>query len=206
MAQRVKRMKNRIVDKFRPGVELSSQPDHALIDVITVPRNLAASPWRKLAMRLLWAFGLLVFVSLVVYFDRGGYSEDLTLIDAAYYSAVSLTTVGYGDIVPVTQEARLVNLLVITPARMAFLVLLVGATLSVLTDHARRTFQISRWRKTLRNHTVVICYGTKGAGSVAALLADGIAPAQIVVIDQNRAALAHAEHHEIGRASCRERV
>ena len=76
MAQRVKRMKNRIVDKFRPGVELSSQPDHALIDVITVPRNLAASPWRKLAMRLLWAFGLLVFVSLVVYFDRGGYSED----------------------------------------------------------------------------------------------------------------------------------
>ncbi|HHT59204.1 potassium channel family protein [Corynebacterium stationis] len=195
MAQRVKRMKNRIVDKFRPGVELSSQPDHALIDVITVPRNLAASPWRKLAMRLLWAFGLLVFVSLVVYFDRGGYSEDLTLIDAAYYSAVSLTTVGYGDIVPVTQEARLVNLLVITPARMAFLVLLVGATLSVLTDHARRTFQISRWRKTLRNHTVVIGYGTKGAGSVAALLADGIAPAQIVVIDQNRAALAHAEHH-----------
>ncbi|AQS74225.1 potassium channel family protein [Corynebacterium ammoniagenes] len=195
MAARVRRMKNRIVDSFRPAVELSSQPDHALIDVITVPRNLMASPWRKLAMRLMWAFGLLVFVTAVVFIDRKGYSEDLTVIDAAYYAAVSLTTVGYGDIVPVTQEARLVNLLVITPARLAFLVLLVGATLSVLTDQARRTFQITRWRKTLRNHTVVIGYGTKGAGSVAALLADGISPSQIVVIDQDRAALANAEHH-----------
>src|SRR5699024_11705153 len=33
MAARVRRMKNRIVDSFRPAVELSSQPDHALIDV-----------------------------------------------------------------------------------------------------------------------------------------------------------------------------
>ena len=195
MPARVELVGRRIVDSLRSGVELSTQPDHALIDVITVPRNFAASPWRKLAMRLMWAFGLLISVSLVVYFDSDGYSEDLTLIDAAYYSAVSLTTVGYGDIVPVTQEARLVNLLVITPARLAFLVLLVGATLSVLTDHARRTFQISRWRRTLRNHTVVIGYGTKGAGSVAALLADGISPAQVVIIDQDRAALANAEHH-----------
>lgn len=195
MPARVKRVKNRIAESFRSAVELSSQPDHALIDIITVPRNLAASPWRQLGKRLMWAFALVVFVTFLVYFDREGYSEDLTWIDAAYYSSVSLTTVGYGDIVPVTQEARLVNLLVITPARLAFLVLLVGATLSVLTDRARRTFQISRWRRTLRNHTVVIGYGTKGAGAVAALLADGISPSQIVVIDQNRAALANAEHH-----------
>ncbi|MDN6246712.1 MAG: potassium channel family protein, partial [Corynebacterium casei] len=173
MPARVKRVKNRIAESFRSAVELSSQPDHALIDIITVPRNLAASPWRQLGKRLMWAFALVVFVTFLVYFDREGYSEDLTWIDAAYYSSVSLTTVGYGDIVPVTQEARLVNLLVITPARLAFLVLLVGATLSVLTDRARRTFQISRWRRTLRNHTVVIGYGTKGAGAVAALLADG---------------------------------
>src|SRR5699024_1526986 len=195
MPARVKRMKSRIVDSLRSGVELSTQPDHALIDVITVPRNFAASPWRKLAMRLMWAFGLLISVSLVVYFDSDGYSEDLTLIDAAYYSAVSLTTVGYGDIVPVTQQARLVNLVVITPARLAFLVLLVGATLSVLTDHARRTFQISRWGRTLRKHTVGVGYGAKGAGSGAALLADGISPAQVVIIDTDGAAFANAAHH-----------
>src|SRR5699024_4025371 len=154
----VKRMKSRIVDSLRSSVELSTQPDHALFDVITVPRNFAASPWRQLAMRLMWAFGLLISVRLGVYFDGDGYSGGVQLIDAASSSAVSLTTVGYGYVVPVTQEARLVNLLVSSPARLAFLLLLAAATLSVLTDHARRTFQRSRRRRTLRNHTFVIGY------------------------------------------------
>ena len=192
---RARAMKSHFKSRFLPQVELSSQPDHALIDVITVPRDENSSPWRQLGKRVLWAFGIVVFVTAVVYVDGGGYSEDMSLLDSAYYAAVSLTTVGYGDIVPVSPQARLINLTLITPARLIFLVLLVGATLSVLTDKARRTFQIQNWRKQLRNHTVVIGYGTKGAGAVAALLADDVPSSQIVVIDTNRASLAHAEHH-----------
>ena len=110
---------------------------------------------------------------MLVYLDKDGYNEPLTFIDAVYYSAVSLSTVGYGDITPVTQEARLINIILITPIRIAFLILLVGTTLSVLTEETRRTLQIQRWRKRMRNHTVVVGYGTKGRSAVSALLADG---------------------------------
>lgn len=191
-----RRVKQRLMARnVQSAVELSSLPDHALLDVITVPRAQYASPWKSLGLRLAWAGMLMVFVTIVVFLDRDGYSEHLSLLDAAYYSSVTMTTVGYGDITPVTPRARFVNLMVITPARLVFLVLLVGTALSVLTEKTRKTIEIQRWRKNLKNHTVVIGYGTKGAGAVAALLADDVPASQIVVIDNNRAALANAEHH-----------
>lgn len=194
MSRQHKRAKKRLRERLEPGVELSDLPDYLLLDVINLPRDFRSSPWRLLAQRLAWAVLLLVLVTIVVYLDRGGYSQpEMTLLDAAYYSSVTLTTVGYGDIVPVSQGAKLVNLVFVTPARLVFLALLVGATLSVLTDRTRRTYQIQKWRKQLRDHTVVIGYGTKGAGAVAALLADDVPPNKIVVIDTNRQVLANAE-------------
>lgn len=131
---------------------------------------------------------------MLVWLDKDGYSEHLTFIDAVYYSAVSLSTTGYGDITPVTQTARLVNILVVTPMRVAFLMLLVGTTLSVLTEDSRKTLQLQRWRKTVRNHTIVVGYGTKGRSAVEALIAEGMPPSEIVVIDDNQEALSHAEN------------
>lgn len=192
-----RRIKSRLVARrhVQSEPELSSLPDHALIDVITVPHSQQDSPWKSLGNRLAWASILLIAVTVIVWIDKDGYSEDLSFLDAAYYASVTMTTVGYGDIVPVSPTARLINLAFITPARLVFLVLLVGTAISVLTEKTRKTVEIQRWRRNLKNHTVVIGYGTKGAGAVAALLADGVPASQVVVIDNNRAALANAEHH-----------
>src|SRR5690606_11182145 len=119
-------------------------------------------PWRLIVRRLGYALALLLIAALVVYADKGGYSEHISFVDALYYSAVSLSTTGYGDIAPVTERARILNILIITPLRVIFLALLVGTTLTVLTEESRRALQIQRWRKQMRNHTVVIGYGTKG--------------------------------------------
>ncbi|PRQ11475.1 Ion channel protein [Corynebacterium sp. 13CS0277] len=174
---------------LRSDTELVDLPDHALLGIIRIPPPRTFSPWLLITRRIVYAIFLMAFVAFIVWVDKGGYTEDLTFIDAIYYSAVSLSTTGYGDIAPITQHSRLVNIFIITPIRILFLILLVGTTLSVLTDETRRTLQIQRWRKNMRDHTVVVGYGTKGRSAVSALLADGVSPANIVVVDTDKDAL-----------------
>ncbi|EEI15854.1 potassium channel family protein [Corynebacterium lipophiloflavum] len=178
---------------FQADDDVSNAHVHTLLDVVTIPAAEHATPWAIILRRFLYASILMVVVSVIVYVDRDGYSEPLTFIDALYYAAVSLSTTGYGDITPVTQGARLMNIFVITPIRIAFLLLLVGTTLSVLTEDSRKTLQIQQWRKTVRNHTIVLGYGTKGRSAIDALLADGASPSNIVVVDQDAAVLTRAE-------------
>ena len=182
-------MREAPTSRLNEGARLDRLPGHSLLDVIRIPETQAAGPWWLILRRVFYVQLLILISAVVVYWDKDGYTEPLTFVDAAYYSAVSLSTTGYGDITPVTQHARIVNLLVITPLRVIFLVLLVGTTLSVLTKESRQSIQIQRWRKRVRNHTVVIGYGTKGRSAVDALLADGVDPAQIVVIDTDKRAL-----------------
>src|SRR5690349_8214074 len=135
---------------------------------------------------------------LIVYLDRNGYrdveatpdaNDPLSLLDCIYYATVSLSTTGYGDITPVTESARLVNVLVITPLRVAFLIVLIGTTVETLTTQSRQALKIQRWRNKVRNHTVVVGYGTKGRTAVAAMVGDEVAPADIVVVDENATAM-----------------
>ncbi len=173
----------------------------------------ASTAAAALTKRLLVGLGLLMVIALVVWFDRASYSDNVnhdgvSFIDALYYATVTMTTTGYGDITPVAAHARLINTIIVTPIRIAFLVLLVGTTVEVLANEGRRALMDSQWRKTLRNHTVVIGYGTMGASAVATLLRNGVAPDRIVVIDNNPQAVAAANRHGLaafeGDATSRE--
>jgi voltage-gated potassium channel len=154
------------------------------------------SPLRSLAVRLLFAVVLVLVTVSIIYIDRRGYrdinGDGLTLLDCFYYAVVTLSTTGYGDITPVTQEARLVNVLVITPARVLFLIILVGTTLEVLTDQYRNSLRVGRWRRKLKDHVIVCGYGTKGRAAVAALLENGHDKGRIVVVENREAALRQA--------------
>jgi voltage-gated potassium channel len=125
----------------------------------------------------------------VVYAGRDGYrdvNEDgITLLDALYYATVSLSTTGYGDITPATDAARMINVIVITPLRVLFLLVLVGTTLEVLTAAARDRSRAQRWRRHMNGHTVVIGYGIKGRAATAALCDGGERPERILVIESD---------------------
>jgi voltage-gated potassium channel len=128
-------------------------------------------------------------VALIVWLDKDGYTDSsdgtVDLLDAFYYSTVSLSTTGYGDITPVADHARLINILLITPLRFLFLIVLIGTTIEVLTQRTREQLRQNRWRSRLREHTVVVGYGTKGRSAVRALLDDGAEKARIVAVDND---------------------
>ncbi len=171
---------------------LTDHPDHALVGVLRIPES-RPSPAASIGRRIVGAVLALTATVLLVYLGRDGYrdvNEDgLSVLDCVYYATVSLSTTGYGDITPVSESARLVNVLVITPLRVLFLIVLVGTTLEVLTERSRQALKIQRWRRKVRDHVVVIGYGTKGRSAVSSMLCDDEEPNAVVVVDNNPGAL-----------------
>jgi len=174
---------------------LTAQPGHLLVGVLRIPED-HASPIRVISRRVAIALVVLFGAAVIVYLDRGGYrdvrGQPLTFLDSLYYAAVSLSTTGYGDITALSESSRLINIVVMTPLRIAFLAVLVGTTLEVLSERSRQAWKIQRWRSRVRNHTVVIGYGTKGKTAIAAVVGDEAAGGEIVVVDTDRAALDRA--------------
>ena len=161
--------------------------------LVSMPR-LRVHPFRELGRRAMFAGLLLLVSTLLVWLDRGAYvdntgADGVSFIDALYYSTVTITTTGYGDITPLAPHARLINALVITPMRIAFLVLLVGTTIEVLANEGSRIIRDLRWRRTMRNHVVVIGYGTKGRSAVNTMRRHGQAVEKIVVVDKSALAI-----------------
>jgi voltage-gated potassium channel len=168
-----------------------SWPHEALV---SLPARTA--PALALVFRGLLALLLLLIVILLVWLDRNYYTDtydgDVSLLDAFYYATVTLTATGYGDITPVAPHARVLNAIIVTPLRIAFLVLLIGTTLELLAQHGRHIFRDARWRKRMRNHIVVVGFGTKGRSAVETLQNNGTNPTQVVIIDSRPTAITDA--------------
>ena len=169
-------------------------------DLVRLPRPTPGNPTVAIVRRVAIVFLLLLVNWALVMFERDEYRDSLdgtvSAIDALYYTTVTLTTTGYGDIVPVTQSARLVNALVVTPMRMLFLLVLVGTTVRVLTERSREQFRLARWRSKLNDHVVICGFGTKGRSAARMMLERGWPKEKVVVVDPRDAAIREA--HAMG--------
>ncbi len=79
-----------------------------------------------------------------------------------------------------------------TPARIVFLIILVGTTIEVLAERTRTAYRERVWRSSLKDHTIVIGFGTKGRAAVETLLARGTPREKIVVVDADVDAIEEA--------------
>jgi len=155
-----------------------------------------ARPGRVLAARALIIFTLFSLVTGVLWLDRGGIRDqidgDLSFVDLVYFVVVSLTTVGYGDIVPVTERARLIDAIIITPARLLVWLVFVGTAFELFFHKGLERIRMARLQQQLKDHVVICGFGHSGRTAAAELVRRGATPEQVVVVDQSEHLLQEA--------------
>jgi voltage-gated potassium channel len=151
------------------------------------------NPWAQVAVRLAVLFALLAFIVAVHWIERGSFKDSfdgkISFSDIIYFTMISATTTGYGDIVPVSDRARLFDALVVTPIRIFFILILAGTAYTFVIKRTWNRWLMRMIQKNLSNHIVLAGYGVSNSKSLEELLARGIDPRRIVVIDARQEAV-----------------
>ena len=146
------------------------------------------SPARVLGARLLLVFLLFCFVFTLLWADRDGLRDqvdgELSFSDVVYFTMITVTTVGYGDIVPVSTHTRLLDALVITPVRFGIWFLFLGTAYQLIIRQYMEEYRMAKLQANLDGHIIVCGFGHTGMSATKELLARGTQAGQIVVIDR----------------------
>jgi voltage-gated potassium channel len=160
-------------------------------------RSLAVPVWADVALRLGGAFFLIFVVIMVHWSDRAGLHDvhdgQVSFLDVVYFTMISITTTGFGDIAPVSDRARLIEAILVTPIRLAVITIFVGTAYNFIIKRSWESWRMKRIQERLEDHIVVLGFGVSGSEAVKELVERGMEPACIVVVDPVEARLAHAE-------------
>ncbi len=153
--------------------------------------------WADVLTRLGIAFFLIAVVVMIHWFDRGGLRDQvdghISFGDVVYFTMISVTTTGFGDIVPVSDRSRLVEAVIVTPIRIAVLFIFVGTAYQFVLQRSWEKWRMARIQAKLTDHLVVLGFGTSGYEAVRELIARGTKPSSIVVIDPSAEPIRRAE-------------
>jgi len=153
--------------------------------------------WADVSGRLSLALALIGFVILIHWLDRAGLRDQIdghiSFLDVVYFTMISVTTTGFGDIVPVSDRSRLIEAVIVTPIRVAVIFIFVGTAYSFVIKRSWEKWHMTRIQNRLTNHIVVLGFGVSGAEAVKELIERGTDPQTIVVIEPSAARLAVAE-------------
>jgi len=154
------------------------------------------SPLHVLGVRLALVLALIAIVMVTFWLDRDNLHDasdgSISFLDIVYFTMVTITTVGYGDIVPIGDRARLLDALVVTPIRLLLWLVFLGTTYQLVLQRVVENWRIHRLGLRMKAHIIVIGFGYEGRMATLESIERGYAPADIVVIDQREERLRHS--------------
>ena len=142
---------------------------------------------RTLRLRAALVMTMFLLVTTVFWLDRDGLRDQIdghiTFTDVVYFTMVSVTTVGYGDIVPVTPRARIIDALLVTPIRLFIWLVFMGTAYQMVLQQLIEDFRMRRLQAKLNGHVIVCGYGHSGRCAAAELVARGLDKQQVLIVD-----------------------
>ncbi len=150
-------------------------------------RRPSLTPWQSLGVRILLVLGLMGLALAVHWFDRDGLRDNIdgsiSFVDVVYFTTITITTVGYGDIVPVSDQAKLFESFVVTPILVFVWLIFLGTAYDFVFRNSIDRIRTAMIRNALKHHTIVCGFGAGGQFAARELVAGGTKPEQIVVVD-----------------------
>jgi voltage-gated potassium channel len=156
--------------------------------------------WADVMLRLSLAFFLIFLVIIIHWFDREGLKDShdgvISFLDVVYFTMISVTTTGFGDIAPVSDRSRFIEAIIVTPVRIAVIFIFVGTAYNFVIKRSWEKWRMKQIQQKLSGHIICLGFGVSGSQAVQELIKRGNDPESIVVVDCSEEQLAFAE--EIG--------
>ena len=157
---------------------------------MTLRRRSPPRPWTQFAIRMAILFALLVFIVVFHWIERANLKDThdghISFADVIYFTMISATTTGYGDIVPVTERARLFDALIVTPIRIFFILILAGTAYTFVIKQTWSRWLMRMIQRNLRDHVILAGFGVSNDKALEELLSGGVEAKRIVVIDKDQ--------------------
>ncbi|MEQ9423424.1 MAG: NAD-binding protein [Cyclobacteriaceae bacterium] len=133
----------------------------------------------RIAVALIFYF---ILISLLIWYEKDSHQSAITdYTQAIWYSVVTLTTVGYGDLYPMTVYGRVIGFIfvIVSLGLYGIMISQFGNIMATIRENKKRGYNGT----TMKNHAVIIGWNDFGKAVTEQLL--GVGKSVAIVTDQN---------------------